>query len=132
MKTNLDSLFKTDTKCEADGVWFNISNEIGFLVRRFGGANSPKVKVAMSRLYKPYARMIENDTMPESEQKKIMIKIFVDSSVIDWKGIEIDGKEAAFSSEAAIKLFENLPEVFDALMKYSSDYANFKEDVGNF
>jgi hypothetical protein len=131
MKTNLDSLFKTSTKHEADGVWFEVSSDIGFLVRRFGGANSPKVKLAMAKLYKPYARMIENDTMPENDQKRIMIKVFVESSVIDWKGIEIDGKAAEYSVETAVKFFESLPEVFEALMKYATDFANFKEDVGN-
>jgi hypothetical protein len=131
MKTNLDSLYKTDTKLESEGIWLNLSSNVGFLVKRFGGSNSPKVKAAMARLYKPFARMIENDTMPEAEQKRIMIRIFVEASVIDWKGIEIDGKLTPYSSDIAVKFFENLPEVFDTIMKYASDYANFKEDVGN-
>lgn len=132
MKTNLDTLFKTDTQLESNGVWFEISTGVGFLVRRFGGANSARVKLASAKLYKPYARMIENDTMPESDQRRIMIRVFVQSSVIDWKGIEVDGKETPFDIELAVKFFEGLPEVFDTIHKYASDYANFKEDVGNF
>ncbi len=131
MKTNLDALFKTDKKCESEGIWFDVSSEIGFLIKRFGGANSPKVKAAMARLYKPYARMIENDTMPEEDQRRIIIKVFVDSSMLDWKGVEIDGVETKFSTDVAIKFLEGLPVLFDNLMKYASDYSNYKVDVGN-
>lgn len=131
MKTNLDQLFKTSKTQETDGIWFDLSEEVGFHLRRFGGANNSRVKAAMAKHYKPYARMVESDTMPEAEQRRIMIKMFVEASVIDWKGIEIDGVATPFSTEVAIKFFEGLPEIFDVLMKYASDYQNFKEDLGN-
>lgn len=132
MKTNLDSLFKTSKEHESQGVWLDFTAEVGFHVKRFGGENSPKVKQALAKYYKPYARMIENDTMPEAEQRKILIKVFVESSMLGWKGVEIDGKEAPFTHESAIKLFAELPELYETVHKYASDYANFKEDVGNF
>lgn len=131
MKTNLDSLFKTSEKHEQEGVWLQLTDKIAFKVKRFGGMNSPKVKAALAKYYKPYARMIEMDTMPEKEQKKIMIKVFVESSLLDWEGIEIDGVVTAYSTEKAVELFMQLPEVFDTIFKYASEFENFKEDLGN-
>lgn len=131
MKTNLDSLFKTSTKHESEGIWLDISEHTGFHVRRFGGTANTKIKQAHAKHYKPFARMIENDSMPESEQRKVLIKLFIDASMIGWRGIEIDGVETPYSPEAALKLFESLPELFDAVQKYASDFQNYKEDLGN-
>ena len=36
MKTNLDTLFKTDKVSEKEGVWFRVSDDVRFLVARFG------------------------------------------------------------------------------------------------
>lgn len=131
MKTNLDGLFKTSESIETNGIWMTISDDIGFLVKRFGGYNSPKVKAATSKFYKPYARLIENGTLPIEKEKEIMTKIFVDASLIDWKGIEIDGVITPFSKEVAIKFLLELPELAESLISYASDTKNYKEDLGN-
>lgn len=131
MSTNLDKLFKTEKSLETDGIWFEVSETTGFLLRRFGGLNNPKVKELMNRLYKPYARMIENDTLPAEKTLEITAKVFILSAMIDWKGVEIDGKDAPFSTDEAVKLMVRLPELYEALFKYASDYNNFREDLGN-
>jgi hypothetical protein len=131
MKTNLDSLFKTNDKFESDGIWFELKEGVGFLVRRFGGLNNTKMKAAMTKHYKPYIRQIQLGELDPRIERKILIKLFVDSSLIDWKGIEIDGKDTVYNPEIAVSFFEELPELFDALTKYSQDYSNFKEELGN-
>jgi len=131
MAANLDKLFKTAKNLETMGVWFDISEETGFLVKRFGGANSPKVKELMNRLYKPYARMIENNTLPIDKELEINARVFVMSSMLDWRGVEVDDKEINFSQEEAVKLMIRLPELFESLVKYASDFSSFKEDLGN-
>lgn len=132
MKTNLDSLFKNSEAHEQEGVWFKISEEVGFLIRRFGGYNSAKVKQALAKHYKPYARMVENGTIEQSKEKEIMLKVFCEACMIDWKGVEIDGKIVPFDQETAIKFFLGLPELADTLVSYASDSKNFREDLGNF
>lgn len=138
MKTNLDGIFKTDSKMEEEGNWFNISDEIGFLLRRFNDSN-PNVRKAMATYFKPYARQIDMGTMDPAKEREIMVKLFVNSSMINWKGIEIEGKAAEFSTTLAVKFFLGLPDLFETLMKYAQDFRNFKleedegskEDLGN-
>lgn len=131
MKTNLDS-FKTDSDIEKDGIWFKINDETGFLISRFGGYNSPKVKAAMAKYFKPYAYQIQQDTLDVEKEKEIMVRVFVESCMLDWKGIEVDGKPAAFDKDLAVKILTPVPDLFNALREYASDYKNYREDLGNF
>lgn len=131
MKTNLDKLYKTDSSLEKEGIWFDISEEIAFKMKRFGGMNSPSVKAASAKYYQPYARMVKNGTLPAAKEKEIMVKTFVTSSIVDWKGIEIDGEMKDFNNEDCIKLLEGLPELTETLVAYSSEFEHFKEDLGN-
>lgn len=109
----------------------DLSEKTGFLVRRFGGLNSPKVKAAFARFYKPYARQIEAGTLDEKKEKEITAKVFVDSCLVDWKGVEIDGQEVKFSHEAAVKLLLALPDLMQSLQNHALDANNYREDLGN-
>lgn len=130
MKTNLDTLFKTSADLEKNGVWFDISDTTGFLLRPFRATN-PRIKAAMAKYFKPYARQIENDSLDMDKQREININLFMDVCLVDWKGIEIDGAEVKLDRESGIKLFKSLPELFDTLWKHAQDFKNYKEDLGN-
>ncbi len=131
MKTNLDKFYKTDENHEKNGVWFDISDDVGFLVRPFKMTN-PRVKAAMATHYKPYARQVELGTLDSDKQQEINIKLFMDVSLVDWKGVEIDGKLVEFTKENGLKLFLMLPDLFEALWKHAHDFSNYKEDLGNY
>lgn len=130
MKTNLDSIFKINEVLASKGVWFNINETTGFLVRRFGPDN-PQAKAAHAVHIAPYARQIQMKTLDGAKAKEINVKVFVDVSMIDWRGIEMDGEETPYSKEAALKLFLALPELFDKIQDYAMDFVSYKEDVGN-
>lgn len=131
MKSNLDSLFKTDRESEKTGVWFLVKPEVGFLVKRFGGANAPEVQKKLALYYKPQARLIDKGQLDEETTRRIFLRVFVESSMIDWKGIEIDGEVKPFNSQLAVDFLMGLPELADALIEYAGDVANYKEDLGN-
>lgn len=133
MKTNLDSLFKTNTNLEKDGVWFEISIGVSFLLRRFGGANSNKVAQAMAKYHKPYAKLIESKKLSDEETSEIMAKVFVDSCLIDWKGVTDEkGDTLDCSFENGVTLFKNLPELFNTVFQYCQGVESFREDLGNY
>jgi|AntRauTorcE11897_2_1112592.scaffolds.fasta_scaffold00704_9 hypothetical protein len=131
MKTNLDNIYKTDSSMEKDGIWFAITDETQFLVRRFGGANAQKVKQATAKYYKPFARQVENGTMSAEKEKEILVRSFVESCLVDWKGVEIDGEEQKFEKEKAIELFCNLPDLFESIYEYATATSSYREDLGN-
>lgn len=130
-KSNLDKVFKSSQNFEKEGIWLEVSSGVSFLIRRFGGYNASKVKASLAKHYKPYARLIENGSLPEAKETEIMTRVFVESSMVDWKGIEIDGKDTPFSVDAAIQLLTSLPDLSDTLLAYASDSKNYREDLGN-
>lgn len=133
MKSNLDKHFKQNNDLEKDGVWFEFGTGVKFLVRRFGGSN-PEVKKSMTKYYKPVARLVEKNLLEPDKEKKVMAKAFIESCLINWEGVEIDGELKPYSFEAAVELFTNLPELLDTLVDCAQDSENYKEyreDVGN-
>lgn len=130
MKTNLDKYFKTSTALEENGVEFVVSEETSFWVRPFKQTN-PRIKAAMAKHFKPYARQVEMGTLDQDKQLEIQIGIFIDVCLVKWKGVEIDDKEVECNPENAKKFFKALPDLFDTLWKHANDYNNYKEDLGN-
>jgi hypothetical protein len=131
MKTNLDNLFKTDSSMEKDGIWFDIGNGVRFQLRRFGGSNAQKVKAAMTKHSKPFARLIELDQLPVEKDTEIMAKTFIEACLVSWEGVKVDDVEVPCTPENALKLFTSLPELFQTLLKYSQGFDSFKEELGN-
>lgn len=130
MKTNLDLFYKADVNLEKNGVWFDVDEKTGFLVRPFKASN-PRIKAAMAKYYKPFARQIENDQLSLEKQRDININLFLDVCLVEWKGVQIDGADVAYTREAALKLFAELPELFDTLFRYAQDFKSYKADLGN-
>lgn len=132
MKSNLDKLFKTNDVLAEQGVDFALNDETSFKLAHMNQEN-PRVKKAFATHYKPYARQMEMGTLPPEKNLEIQRKLFVDISLISWTGVndEETGKPIECNKENALALFKRLPALFDALWKYSNDYQNYKEDLGN-
>lgn len=131
MKTNLDSLYKTDETMESEGIWFQASDTVKFRCRRFGGMNSTRVKAISSKYFKPYTKQIEMNTLPDKIQREIVVKSFVEACMVDWEGVIIDGVSMPFTVENAVLLLTRLPKLCDDLIEYSSKFDHYKEDLGN-
>lgn len=133
MKSNLDKYFKQNNNLEKEGVWFEFGEGVKFLVRRFGGTNL-EVKKSMTKYYKPVARLVEKGLLDQDKEKKIISKAFIESCLVNWEGVEINEQITPFSFEAALELFEDLPELLDTLVECAQDSENYREhreDVGN-
>lgn len=131
MKTNLDSAYKNAENLEKEGVWF-VVGKAKFLVKRFGGSNSEPVKRALATFHKPYARMIAKDMVSDDDLRAITAKTFVHACLLDWSGVEINGKEEPFEKELAIKFFLALPDLLEDVFAYAQDGSNYREELGNF
>jgi hypothetical protein len=131
MKSNLHQFYKTDTSLETSGKWFELSEDVGFLVRRFGGANADKMKQALAKYHKPHAYQIQKGTLEPEKEKEILTRAFVESCITDWKGIEIDGEVKEFNKVDCVNLLLELPDLTDTLLDWSQNIDNFKEELGN-
>lgn len=130
MKTNLDQFFKTHEDLEKNGVWYEISDGIAFLVKPFKSTN-PKVKAMLAQHYKPFARQIDLGTLDSKKEHEITMKLFIGACLVDWKGIIIDGQPTPYTPEIAFKFFQGLPDLFNTLWAHCNDFKNYREELGN-
>ena len=131
MKTNLDGLFKTNSQHEINGVWFDLNEDVGFHLKRFGGMNSAAIKKALATYHKPYAKLIEKGLLPEDKERRIYTRVFVESCMLDWKGVEIDGELKSYNDDLAVEFFTELPDLLETLVDYAQTNSNFADEVGN-
>jgi hypothetical protein len=139
MKTNLQSTFGTNKNLERDGVDFVVkpadpasgAPEVVFRLRRFYPGN-PRVKAAMAQYYKPYARQIEMDTLPQEKSDELSMRLFIDVCLVSWSGVMNEtGAPIECNKDNALALFKSLPELFATLQKHASDFESYKEELGN-
>lgn len=125
MKTNLDSFFKTvdePVDFEYGPVKFRC---------RLLRPTTPNFKAAMARHMKPHAHAISSDSLDPIKDLELRIKLFVEISLTGWTGLVIDDKEVEYTPKAAISLFKDLPEIFNALWVSCQDHKYYLEDLGN-
>jgi hypothetical protein len=128
MKTNLDGIFKSDENLARDGVWFDLSDTVGFKLRQYNQFN-PNTKAAVARHLKPYAHQIDKNILDPKKGLEIKARLLVEISLVDWKGIEIDGKPTDFSPEIAVQFLMELPDLLDTLTDHAQRTENYRKDT---
>jgi len=125
--------YLTDKGAEATGVWIDDSGA-SFKLARMGGANV-KFQRAMTTAMKPYMREIQLGVIDDTALEPIVRKVFAETILLDWKNVtgpsnpetpDVDGDPIDFSSDAAIKLFADLPDLYARLRTEAQSYANFR------
>jgi len=131
---SLHSQFATDKKAEVDGVWVeygaNDDGTIpGFKISRMSKANKKYTK-ALERATRPHRRAIELETMNNDLAERLFMEVFVDTVLLDWKDIQDrDGENLELTKESALKLFNELPELYDDLQEKAKKASLFREET---
>ena len=119
--------YVTDEDREAiTGVWVPVQ-EKKFLILRAGGYNK-KYRRVLQALGKPYTHQIQRNNLPDEVARELSRKAYVQSCILDWKGVEDeDGNPVPFSQKACEELFEQLPEVATDVMALCDAIETFQQ-----
>jgi hypothetical protein len=128
--------FATNSEKEMEGVEVQMTeaeNEDGsiptFVVCRMGKSNKRYSK-ALEAATRPYRRQIELGTMNNDKAEELFMGVFVDTVLKGWKNVRgADGKVLEFSKPNALKLFADLPEVYERLQEEAKLSANFRDEA---
>jgi hypothetical protein len=121
------TLYKGDAEKEARGVWLPIG-PYQFLIARAGGHNTEFKKLAAKK-FKPYAVAINNETLPEGIALDLLVEVFVETVVLDWKDVgDENGNELPYSKETAKKMLAELPDLMAEIREAASKISNFRSD----
>jgi hypothetical protein len=131
---SIKQLYATNSEDEKNGKWFDYGEFGSFLLARAGGANTRFQSFAEEAL-RPYRHAIEANVLPDALAQSVAIKIFVETCLLNWKGVVADdGTELPFSKENATALLGDVPQLLNDLQKFSSAWGNYRakkvEDEG--
>ena len=126
--------FATNSEKEMEGVEVQMTEaENGdgsiptFVVSRMGKSNKRYSK-ALEAATRPYRRQIELGTMNNDKAEEIFLGVFVDTVFKGLKNVrDEDGKPLEVTKAAAVKLFTDLPEVYERLQEEAKLSANFRD-----
>lgn len=126
--------FKTDNTLERNGIVLEYGNNadgnpISIRIARAGGANSQYTRLMEARV-KPYRRQIQNETIEKTMVEKMLREVYAETIVLGWENVTDEtGEELPFTVQNCIKLFEDLPDLFQDIQDQSQRAALFREEV---
>lgn len=138
---SLRKTFKTDSQLETQGKKFVIGineddgSEQFVILARMGKANKEYIKMVEVKSA-PHRAAIEHGSMPEKLSTRIMREVFAHTVVKGWGGLresewtgnDADTKERKYTPEAAIELFEQLPDLYDDWADKARAASNFRSE----
>lgn len=136
MTMSIYDLFETNATLEAEGFIFDVTPTISFTLARAGGANLRFQKVLESKT-RSHRKEIDENRFPLDQANQLMIEAVAETVVMGWKGItDKKGKKIPFTPENAVKLFTELPDLFNDVREAAAARANYsaqevKADAGN-
>lgn len=147
----LKQQFKTDADLEKQGIVIDYG-EARIRIARAGGANQKFAK-RLEAVTKPYKRAIQTETMDTQKGNELLQQVYAETVVLDWEtktgendrgeaifetGIdpedagedpEADGSLLAVNSENILKVFKNLPDLFQDLQEQAQKSALFRQEI---
>jgi hypothetical protein len=132
--------FKTDQTRENEGVEIPVdTNEhngqpILIRVSRMGKSNKRYAK-ALEEATRPHLTAIANETLDNELGNRLLREVFVDTILLGWSNLpkselsddEKDTDDLPFNRENALKLFEEMPDLYDDWEARAKKAANFRE-----
>jgi hypothetical protein len=140
---DLEDMFGTDSNLEVTGVPVKLGKTT-FTLARAGGSNTAFTR-AMAKKTMPYRRLLqglETDPNKISDKllrlmRKIEMEVYAETCVKGWTHDDLGknkcygkAKEVLqFSPDNVLKLFNQMPPVFDALSERAKDLTTFRDAV---
>jgi hypothetical protein len=140
--------FKTDENVEKTGILLEYGTTvvngkevpIAIRIARAGGANRAYERL-MEAEVKPHRRMIQNETIEKAVVERILKKVYAQTVVLGWENVDLEArmegdkvvlpelKNAPFNVENCIRLFEDLPDLFEDIKTQAQKASLFRKDI---
>lgn len=132
--SGLYNLFKTDENLETDGIFIEYGETddgkpIRIKIARAGGSNKAFSK-ALEKATRPHRKAIQSGFLDNATADRLYKEVFAETVVLGWENVEgPDGKLLDFNRENVLKLFTDLPDLFQDLREQASNVSLFREEV---
>ena len=123
---DLKKEFGTNKKLETEGVWEDFGNGCKVLIARQGNENYKK---AFRKLSKPYQNAIRRNNLSDEIAERILIEVMAETIVLDWSGMEEDGKDIKYSKEECFRILKSYPDFKNEVSFRSESMELFKQEM---
>lgn len=132
--SSLFKQFKMDPKKQDEGVLVQYGENPdktlpGFRLLRQNASNQRYAKT-LERETNPYRRMISLGTLDTKTAERVFMRVFCLSVLIGWEHVyDATGALIPFNFDNAMKLFQELPDLYDDLVIQSQKASLFRQDT---
>ena len=117
--------YKTDSEAEDNGAWIDWGEGAKLKIARVGNPNYQRRAQA---LMKPHRHARDRGTISDDVQTSIITQCLAETGLVDWEGVEFDGKPIKYSPKAAEKLLNELKDFREDILLVANDLSNFRAD----
>lgn len=117
--------FGTSLALENEGVWIELGEGASIKVARVGNKEN---KALLKKLIAPHKMAARNDKLADEVWEKITVESMAATILLDWKGIEDDGKALPYNKENAIRLLTDYKDFREQVASFSSELALFQSN----
>lgn len=129
MKKNIYDKFGTDKKLEQEGVTLDYGDGLEVRIARAGGSNTKFEKAVQLKMRK-FGLQAKHDLLDADQMREVMREVLAETVVLGWSGVtDREGNALPFNRENCIKLFKDLPDLFEDVLEQSRKAALFKTVV---
>lgn len=93
--------FGTNVEAEREGAWNDLGGGIRVKIARW--SNQRFIR-RFEELIAPHRADIDAGTLDPTVDQQVMARVMADTIVMDWEGIELDGKTVPYSPDQAYEL----------------------------
>lgn len=117
--------FGTNSTLENEGVWIELGDGASIKVARMGNKEN---KAILKKLIAPHKMAARNDKLADEIWDKITVESMAATILLDWKGIEDDGKPLPYTKENATRLLTDYKDFREQVASFSSELALFQSN----
>ncbi len=121
--------YGTSPKLELEGAWTEDLG--GGLKLKLARLKNPKFQKMYSRMMKPYQRQVRNGTLDTEVEERIITKCVVETVLLGWENLMLDGKIQEYSKENALRILSDpaLSDFRDLVVDLANDSQLFREEM---
>lgn len=117
--------YGTSEKLENEGVWVPMGDGCQVKIARAGNKENREL---IKRLVAPHKVALRNNRLPEDTLDTLTIEAMATTILLDWKGMEEDGKPVPYTKENAVRLLTDYKDFRDQVSASSTEMALFQAE----
>lgn len=129
MSKSIYEKFKTNRKAEQEGIILDYGDGQTIRIARAGGSNIRFEKSVQQKMRK-FGLQAKHELLEPEQMRSIFREVVAETVILEWTGFtDEEGNNLPLTRENAIKVFTDLPDLFDDILEQSRKASLFKDSI---